>query len=47
MEKLLSTLRQPRWQILRHVAMVVEIGTGLAALYRNVPVSIRAGHVGG
>ena len=40
-------LRQPRWQILRHVAMVVGFGTGLAALYRNALASIRAGHVGG
>ena len=40
-------LRQPRWQALRHVAMVVGVGTGLAALYRNAPPSIRAGHVGG
>ena len=40
-------MRQPRWQILRHVVMVVGVGTGLAALYRNAPASIRAGHVGG
>ena len=40
-------LRQPRWQILRHVVMVVGVGTGLAALYRNAPASISAGHVGG
>ena len=40
-------LRQSRWQILRHVAMVVGIDTGLAALYQNVPASIRTGNVGG
>ena len=40
-------MRQPRWQILRHVVMVVGVGTGLAALYRNSQASIRAGRVGG
>ena len=37
-------LRQSRWQILRHVvALVVGVGTGLAALHRNAPAIIRAG----
>ena len=40
-------LRQPRWQILRDVAMVVGGGTGLAAFYRSALASIRAGNVGG
>ena len=31
------TLRQPRWQIFGHVAMVVEVGTGLSTLCRNEP----------
>ena len=42
-----NTLRQLYRQILRHVAMVVDVGTGRSALYRNAPVSIRAAHVGG
>ena len=40
-------LRQPRSQLLRHVAMVVGVGTGLTAWYRNAPASVRAGHFGG
>ena len=36
-------LRQSHWQILRHVALVVGVGTGLAALHRNAPAIIRAG----
>ena len=40
-------LRQPRWQILRYVAMIMGVGTGLAALYPNAPVSIPAWHAGG
>ena len=40
-------LRQPRRQIRRHVAMIVGVGTGLAALYQNAQASILAGHVGG
>ena len=39
-------LRQTRWQIPLHVGMVVGVGTGLSALHRNAPASIRAGHVG-
>ena len=42
-----NVLDQPRWQIPWHVAMVVGVSTGLAALYLNAPASIRAGHVGG
>ena len=38
-------LRHPRWQILPYVATVEGVGGGIAALYRNVPVSIHAGHV--
>ena len=40
-------LIQSRWQILRHVALVVGVGTRLPTLHRNPPASIRAGHVGG
>ena len=40
-------LRQSRWQIPRHVALVVGVSTGLAALHRNAPASIRGGNVGG
>ena len=40
-------LRQLRRLILRYVAIVLGVGTGLAALHRNAPASIRAGHVGG
>ena len=40
-------LRRCRWQILRHVALIVGVGTGLAELHRNAPAGIRAGHVGG
>ena len=39
--------RQLSRQMLRHVTMVVGVGTRLSALYRNAPASIRAGHVGG
>ena len=39
-------LRQPRWQILRHVATVVGVGTGLATLDRYAPGGISAGHIG-
>ena len=42
-----QVLRQTRWQIFRHVAMVVGVDTGLTALHRNAPPIIRAGHVGG
>lgn len=42
-----DVLRQPRRQILWHVAVVVGVGTGLAALYRHALASISAGHVGG
>ena len=41
------TLRQPRWQIFRHVAIVVGVGTGPATLHPNAPARIRARHVGG
>ena len=40
-------LTQSRWQILRHVALVVGVGTGLPTLHQNAPASIHAGHVGG
>ena len=40
-------LCQALWQTLRHFATVVGFGTGLAALYRNAPASIRAENVGG
>ena len=40
-------LCRSRWKLLRHVAFVVRVGAGLAALHQNVPASIRAGHVGG
>ena len=39
-------LLQPRWQILRHVATVMGVGTGFAALYRHAPPSINAGRIG-
>ena len=39
--------RQPRLLTLRHVAKVMGVGAGRAALYRNAPASIRSGHVGG
>ena len=32
-------LRQPRWQILRHIATVVRFGTGLATLYLHTRAS--------
>ena len=40
-------LRQSRWQVLRHVALIVGVGTAFAALHRNASASIRAGPVGG
>ena len=40
-------LSQPRSQILQDVTVVGGVGTGLAALTRNAPVSIYAGLVGG
>ena len=39
-------LRQTGWRI-PHVAVVVGVGTGLAALRQNAPASIRARNVGG
>ena len=46
-KELEHVLRQPIRKVLRHVAAIVGVGAGLAALDGDAAVSIRAGHVCG
>ena len=41
-----NVLRQPRWKVLRHDAIVVGVGAGLAAVNLSALASTSARHIG-